>query len=66
MLLSASPLPVAASDPAPAAIPPALGASAAGVLPPAAAARSGHGGITLILVTLVLFVSMDTLVKYLV
>lgn len=30
------------------------------------AARSGHGGIALILVTLLLFVSMDTLVKYLV
>lgn len=43
--------------------------SAAALAPPALrvpAANAGHGGIVLILVTLVLFVSMDTLVKYLV
>jgi len=50
MLLSARPLPSAASEPAPA----------------AASPRAGHGGIALILMTLVVFVSMDTLVKYLV
>jgi drug/metabolite transporter (DMT)-like permease len=45
-------------------------AAAVAALPTAAArapaAPAGHGGIVLILVTLLLFVSMDTLVKYLV
>ena len=34
--------------------------------PARAASRAGHGGIAFILMTLVIFVSMDTLVKYLV
>ena len=60
IVLSPRRIPVSAPAPAEAA-PPPLAAPAE-----RAAARSGHGGIVLILVTLLLFVAMDTLVKDLV
>jgi len=59
--LSPHPIPVAAS-----AVPVPASAATAPAPAPAAPATSGPGGIALILVTLLLFVSMDTLVKDLV